>query len=173
MPSNVHAAIRWGKFDPLVVTESNKLLWKIIDKKRKAKNIKETHNSHNSFVPAKGTSIVQVPVAANPQNHKPDETSDLPVIPKSKKIRIDEGNVLTTTSDPLGLLWDADNYSCAYDALFTVLLSIYFYKPSVWKERFRNLNRTMGVPAKGFQRAVLSETSTLETARNKVKHILH
>lgn len=88
-----------------------------------------------------------VPAAANPQKRKPDETSDLPVIPKSKKIRIDEGNLLTTTSDSLRLLWDADNYSCAYDALFTVLLSIYFYKPSVWKERFRNLNRTMGVLA--------------------------
>lgn len=171
VPSNVHAAIQWGKFDSLVVTESNNILWQIIDKKGKAKNIKETHNSHNGFVPAKGTSIVQVPAAASPQKHKPDETSNLPVIPKSKKIRIDEGNVLTSTSDPLGLLWDADNYSCVYDALFTILLSIYFYKPRVWKERFRNLNRTMGVLAKRFQCAVLLETSTLETARNKVRQI--
>ena len=30
--------------------------------------------------------------------------------------------------------WDENNYSCAYDALFTILFSIWATKPKKWKK---------------------------------------
>jgi hypothetical protein len=34
-------------------------------------------------------------------------------------------NAYNTIIEPCGLRWDGDNYSCAYDALFTILFSIW------------------------------------------------
>jgi len=51
--------------------------------------------------------------------------------PKTKMIPNDIYNGLTT---PCGLMWNSQNYSCAYDALFTMLLSIWHENPSKMKK---------------------------------------
>jgi len=73
---------------------------------------------------------------------------------------------------PLGLVWDGDNYSCAYDALFTILLSIWSQDPLKLKTQFKDKNRIMNVLATGFYKATQNQ-GTLESSRNKVRHLLH
>ena len=48
---------------------------------------------------------------------------------KQKLTRFDEEDT------PPGTQWDGNNYSCAYDALFTILFNIWTVKPKKWKEK--------------------------------------
>jgi hypothetical protein len=48
-----------------------------------------------------------------------------------------------TTSDeddaPPGSQWDGDNYSCAYNALFTMLFNMWVSKPKKWKKKYSKI----------------------------------
>ena len=37
---------------------------------------------------------------------------------------------------PIGLIWDSQDYSCAYDALFTILGDIWVFNPTMWTYEF-------------------------------------
>ncbi|KIM72209.1 hypothetical protein PILCRDRAFT_82085 [Piloderma croceum F 1598] len=160
-PKNVHHAIQWHKGDPLdvlpVVTDST---WHIVKNSYKSKD-KPKAPFMTNFVPAIGS----VPVA-----HKLDEDAEQSSkVPKAKKQRMLADSVIQS---PLGFKWDGDNYSCAYDALLTVLLSIWTQDPSKWERRFKDMNRIMNVLASGFHIASQNQ-GTLKSARNKVRRLLH
>ena len=42
-----------------------------------------------------------------------------------KKTKVTQVVIASNDSSPSGLIWDGYNYSCAYDALFTVLYEIW------------------------------------------------
>jgi len=46
------------------------------------------------------------------------------------------------SSSPSGLIWDGKYYSCAYDALFTVLFEIWSSDTKLWTRRFKEINQT-------------------------------
>jgi len=73
---------------------------------------------------------------------------------------------------PKGLIWDPDNYSCAYDALFTIMHSIWTTQPPKWKERLELINNTMKYLISGFEQASIKQL-TLEHVRDNIRHILH
>ncbi|KAK7050764.1 hypothetical protein R3P38DRAFT_2764026 [Favolaschia claudopus] len=70
---------------------------------------------------------------------------------------------------PKGIAWDADNYSCAYDALFTCLLNIWLDHDSLWTVRFGTVGIRMKRLAEGFTK-ITNKTGTLENARDQVRH---
>jgi hypothetical protein len=45
------------------------------------------------------------------------------------------------SSSPAGLIWDGDNYSCAYDALLTILYDIWSTDTKAWTRRFKEINQ--------------------------------
>ena len=51
-----------------------------------------------------------------------------------KRIELMPNIVLNETlvNEPSGIIWDGENYSCAYDALFTVLWNIWLAGPTKW-----------------------------------------
>jgi len=51
---------------------------------------------------------------------------------KQKLTRIDEDDT------PHGTQWGGNNYSCAYDALFTILFNIWAENPPKWGEKYSN-----------------------------------
>ena len=60
----------------------------------------------------------------------------------NKKIKADQIVMVTNEpSSPSGLVWDGANYSCAYDALFTVLYDIWSNDTNVWTRRFKEINQ--------------------------------
>ena len=73
---------------------------------------------------------------------------------------------------PPGTQWDENNYSCAYDALFTILFNIWAANPKKWKTIFQNSNQYLFTLHDGFQR-YLRGVSTLEAAPNSVLTLLH
>jgi hypothetical protein len=166
VPSQVHAAIRWGKADPFEmlkdVTDTN---WQIIENSKSKKDRSKKKDFIN-FVPAKGT--VQISVNESPLKKRKAEDMVQDVVPP-KRIRLSRG---ATSLSPIGLIWDGENYSCAYDALFTILLSVWSENPTVWKTHFKEMNATMNLLASGFHR-FQGGTQTLETSRNKVRRVLN
>jgi hypothetical protein len=81
-----------------------------------------------------------------------------------------------TTSDeddvPPGSQWDGDNYSCAYDALFTILFNIWVSNPKKWKKIFKDSNEYLSTLHDGFQK-YLTGVSTLEVASDDVRTLLN
>lgn len=166
-PQNIHSAIRWCKNDPFdilpVVTDSP---WQIVQKKETKSDgvqFKSKKSDLVKFVPAKGSAPLTL-------KRKLDEETMI-TSNNSKKMKMANGDSVDADS-PLGLVWDSDNYSCAYDALFTILLSIWSQNPSKWKTQFKDMNRIMNVLATGFYKASQNK-GTLESSRNKVRHLLH
>ena len=52
---------------------------------------------------------------------------------------------------PIGLEWDNQNWSCAYDNLFVILYDIWKENPDEWTNNFKNINRHMQALAYKFQ----------------------
>src|SRR6202050_5987355 len=73
---------------------------------------------------------------------------------------------------PPGTQWDGNNYSCAYDALFTILFNIWVTKPKKWKRIFQESNQYLSTLHDGFQK-YLRGVSTLESAQDSVQTLLH
>ncbi|KAJ7934533.1 hypothetical protein B0H13DRAFT_1591482, partial [Mycena leptocephala] len=45
---------------------------------------------------------------------------------------------------PLGIIWDAQNYSCAYYALFTIFTNIWLDNNLAWSGYFMQSSRLLG-----------------------------
>ena len=66
------------------------------------------------------------------------------------------------------MIHDGNNYSCAYDALFTILFNIWATNPEKWKKKFQHSNLYLSTLHDGFQE-YLRGLSTLEAARDGVQ----
>src|SRR5882762_2675905 len=80
----------------------------------------ETTNIQLGFVAAKGS----VPVDSGGKKRKLEEAENLNALIKQRQ-KIQIAIATNNSSSPSGLVWDGDNYSCAYDVLFTVLYKIW------------------------------------------------
>ncbi|KAF8143053.1 hypothetical protein K438DRAFT_1634372 [Mycena galopus ATCC 62051] len=84
---------------------------------------------------------------------------------RAKKIKL-------LNNEPQGLVWDSENYSCAYDALFTCLYHMWRDQPALWTNRLSGLSPFCASLAKGFE-SVLHHTDVLEGARDSARELLH
>ncbi|KAJ7712764.1 hypothetical protein B0H16DRAFT_1342028 [Mycena metata] len=69
---------------------------------------------------------------------------------------------------PRGLIWDADNYSCGYDPLFTILFDIWRSNPTRWHEIFSSRTATLKNLSDGFLQ-VTNQLTSLESLRDKLR----
>jgi len=101
----------------------------------------------------------------NTSKRKNEDNSDRP-----------RGRKKFTTSDeddaPPGSQWDGYNYSCAYDALFTILFNIWVSNPKSWKKIFKDSNQYLSTLYDGFQK-YMRGVSTLEVARDDIRTLLN
>ena len=72
---------------------------------------------------------------------------------------------------PIGLIWDSDDYSCAYDAVFTILGDIWVYSPTMWTHEFGLMSSFAKKLGLGFQQVLLKQ-KVFEDARNSVRYLL-
>jgi hypothetical protein len=80
-----------------------------------------------------------VPVKSG-KKRKLEEAEDLNPSAKNTKA----AQMITASdnsSSPAGLIWDGDNYSCAYDALLTILYEIWSTDTKAWTRRFKQINQ--------------------------------
>jgi predicted RNA-binding Zn-ribbon protein involved in translation (DUF1610 family) len=100
-------------------------------------------------------------------------TLDLASSSTSKKQKTHISSDDAMLPSPLGLQWDENNYSCAYDAFFGILYHVWVLNPEKWTENFRQIDdQYLGLLASGFHQALREEIS-LELTRDKVRQVLH
>ena len=75
------------------------------------------------------------------------------------------------TTSPLGLIWDNMNYSCAYDALYTIFYHVWKEQPHRVESYTRNNTRHMQLLVDGFKYINDNEIK-FEEIRNVVRHSL-
>jgi hypothetical protein len=99
---------------------------------------------------------------------KADEKSSIVKNPnKRPKINLD----LQNQDAPIGLIWDPEDHSCAYDALFTVLGDIWVYNPTMWTRAFGLMSSYANKLGLGFKQVSLKQKD-FEDARNSVRNLL-
>ena len=163
VPENLHPSIKWSEKCPNpLAAEVQDIPWQIVNRKEHLNS--NLNNSilkaPNAFVTAKGSMPLQYKTTST--EHKADNQGELHAIKKLKTLHKSNNSTSKrknedksdgprkkqkfTTSDeddaPHGSQWDGDNYSCAYDALFTILFNIWVSNPKKWK---KNIQRFQSV----------------------------
>ncbi|KAK7026925.1 hypothetical protein R3P38DRAFT_2527174 [Favolaschia claudopus] len=110
------------------------------------------------------------------KKRKPEESESKPKSKKKRRTGEKEQNCdsteVTSRREPRGIRWDAENYSCAYDSIFTVLFGIWNDNGPRWSDRFGNISSPMKDLACAFER-VATGTESLEGARDLIRAKLH
>ena len=95
----------------------------------------ETASIQSGFVAVKG----RVPVKSEKKQKLDEPENQSESAQKTKAAPIVMASV--NSSSPDGLIWDGDNYSCVYDALFTILYEIWSTDTKAWTRRFKEINQ--------------------------------
>jgi hypothetical protein len=193
---NLHSTIKWSAQQPYPLKEDvHDTPWKIVNR---MKNLDSNSNNlitnaSNSFTTAKG-SIPLLHNSTKPTStkRKADNQGESHATKKFKTVHNSNRNIIKRKNEnesdrpkkkqkltmfneddaPPGTQWDENNYSCAYDALFTILFNIWAAKSNKWKKIFQESNQYLSTLHDGFQQ-YLKGVNTLETARDSVRTLLY
>ncbi|KZT18056.1 hypothetical protein NEOLEDRAFT_1081082 [Neolentinus lepideus HHB14362 ss-1] len=80
------------------------------------------------------------------------------------------GNIEETNLAPVGFIWHS-TYSCAYDALFTILYNLWSENRNKWSTKMK-LNNLIGSLITGFLEVNQGEI-TMEICRDRIRQTLH
>src|ERR1700677_3459989 len=136
--------------------------WQIFDKTKKEEVKIEPTSIQSGFVAAKGS----VPVKSG-KKRKLEEHENLSAITKKTKA----APMVIASEDfskPSGLIWDGDNYSCAYDALFTILYDIWSTDTKAWSRRFKEINQHHLKSLSACFKKYMNSQANFETARDTI-----
>jgi len=165
VPEVVPDTLKWTKSDPMEILKvQTDTKWQLTEK-FKEKGTKYTPASgtvaiNNNKLKRKADEISSV--------IKNDEKSSVKIIPnKRPRINLDIQN----QDAPIGLIWDSEDHSCAYDALFTILGDIWVYNPTMWTRELGLMSSFAKKLGLGFQQ-VSSKEKDFENARNYVRNLL-
>src|ERR1700691_6188605 len=81
--------------------------------------------------------------------------------------------VSNNPSSPDGLIWDGDNYSCAYDALLTILYEIWSTDTKAWTRKFKEINQHHLKSMSACFKKYMNGQASFETARDTIRHEIH
>ncbi len=183
VPEKIDASIRWSSKSPFgLLPEITDSPWMLVSKSKgksplnpKLKKIASEYvptplnpklkKISSEFVPAKGSQAVTWG-----KKHGLDENMEMSLSKKSKPVPPPANN---DVDGPVGLQWDAEDYSCAYDSLFVILYDIWIQDPNLWSRWFRNIgNKYLVALSRGFRQYQMGELS-LEDVRDSVRLKLH
>src|SRR6202167_2696649 len=168
VPPLTHPALKWSVRDPMpllsVVTDAP---WQIIDKKKKKEVLIETTSIQSGFVAAEGS----IPVKSG-KKRKLEEAENLSAsVKKTKAAQMIVAS--DNSSSPDGLIWDGDNYSCAYDALLTILYEIWSTDTKAWTRKFKEINQHHLKSMSACFKKYMNGQASFETARDTIRHEIH
>ena len=165
VPAKMDGLLRWSAKDPLVLDSAINSPWQIIDK-HKGSTGSPLRKDNTSYVPAKGSQTLK-----QQQMHAFDDVDDDST---SKKQKISaSSSAINNIEGPTGLIWDGDNYSCAYDSLLVILYHIWTKDPKAWSRHFRNFgNHYLTALDRGFKQHLEGSVS-LEKVRDDIRFAHH
>jgi len=196
VPENLHPTIKWSAQQPYPLeSQVQDIPWKIVNRKENLdSNLNDSMiKASNSFITAKGSMPLPYKIIESTSTkRKANNQDELHAIKKLKTLHISTEDVIKPKNKddsdrpkkkrkltrfdeddiPPGTQWDGNNYSCAYDALFTILFNIWAANPKKWKKVFQDSNQYLSALHDGFQK-YLRGVSTLEAARDSVRILLY
>jgi hypothetical protein len=124
---------------------------------------------------------------SNPTTNSKKKATTLPITKNKKRVQTDDEetsvqnkkirkkiNTLTPVLNPispLGLTWDSINYSCAYDAFYTIIYHAWTERQLYVENYGRNGTKYMHLLINGFQH-LIQKNITFEELRNTVRFAL-
>lgn len=164
VPKHVHKAISWSLNSPYVQMPTEKeSTWKLIERKKATSEPTFRQDLHLR------TAIGSVPVRGIKRKADDDDCHN---VGPAKKLKPNHSDLDSSSSGPMGLVWDNTNWSCAYDSLFTILYYVWTTNPHKWNRQFVELNSTAALFANSYQK-VYNSTYSAEHARDMVREHLH
>ena len=182
VPENVHPAIQWSSkspFEPLEDDEDIKYEF------NKSNNSDPNPQPTKKIKVAKEKEIKSMNAEkfVNSKKHKLDEVNtnmnhDQPykkikfASPLSDKTDDDINSPNQITTGPIGFKWDSQNYSCSYDALFTILYNIWSETPIHFRARLAKRNTFTAQLEEQFQ-YIKNHIISPEAARDNIRPLIH
>ncbi|TDL15282.1 hypothetical protein BD410DRAFT_732933, partial [Rickenella mellea] len=121
VPENVHPAIQWSSDSPFEIQEEDD---------DEVSTLKSFKKSDANPQPSKKLKLTKKSESVTQENKLTTNKR------KSSEINVDINNdqpykkiKFASSLRPLGFRWDSKNYSCSYDALFTILYNIWSQTP--------------------------------------------
>ncbi|KAF9470388.1 hypothetical protein BDN70DRAFT_772887, partial [Pholiota conissans] len=156
--SEWHPSIKWNANESKIKTPEDNGTWLVeinnsIIKSASATNKNKTKNKRT------------ITDASNMTINESNEDAEH----KGKKVCTAER---TNEELPLGLMWDSINYSCAYDALFTILYNVWHDNPVIWAEHFMTYGNLMKCVSLNFNKLYCKQLS-FENSRDNIRSVLH
>jgi hypothetical protein len=81
--------------------------------------------------------------------------------------------MIASDSSPSGLIWDGNDYTCAYDALFTILYEICPTNTKAWTRRFKEVNKHHLKSLSACFKKYMNGQASFETSRGTIRHKLY
>src|SRR5882672_3508630 len=163
---STHKTLKWSAKDSLpLLSAVTDAPWQMISKDKQNPVVKDdSERVQTSFVPAKGS--VPVNMKCKSANEETSETSK-----KQRTLTSHD----TSAYSPVGLLWDGDDYSCAYDTLITVLYDTWTNNTDQWTKIFYSINQEHLKPlVSGFKKYLMGvDDISLEDVRDVLRKRLH
>jgi hypothetical protein len=163
--SKWHSALKYCSADSLLDSNAAEFIWTgKLELPVKKGNTKASSN-------AKTKKAIQLhqPLVINAA---PAPALDLRTQPVHKRARESQTGGPPSVHEPIGLIWNSVNYSCAYDSWFTVLRSVWMSNQVYWTNSFAAQGSTLAALAQGFSHHYIGQC-TLENARDRVRVLLH
>ncbi|KZT29223.1 hypothetical protein NEOLEDRAFT_1057505, partial [Neolentinus lepideus HHB14362 ss-1] len=118
-PRHVHPAIKWSKQDPLNLLDYvEDAAWKIV---------KKNNTKTQSII---GSILLNNPTSNINKHNVPQPTGRSGSCPKPHDSPSQPGTIPRL---PIGFIWSS-TYSCAYDALFTIIYNMWTENQKKWTE---------------------------------------
>lgn len=197
MPKSMPDPLRWSQKDPFPIEEPDEQPkymtldeLKKIDELEKNKNNNKPHTTGKpqrpkrtkpipkapDMIPAKGSLPLQQfdnsTATSKTTGKRKRETSSSEVVSTKKERLAVSTEVFTPSAGPIGLQWNAETYSCAYDSLFTILKATYDEHTLFAREAIARSSHFTQQLCQGFIN-VDSQRLPFETLRDNVRQALN
>lgn len=180
MPKTMHSAIKWSDKDPFPLNPvAEDSPWTLIkqskadtDASKQAAMKRDTTN----FVSAKGTQALNnVSNAVIKQSAKRKRSMEEDEMDNTLKKKVRQIKAMPPPKGKtfIGIPWDKDNWSCAYDSMLTILLSVYTESPDVWRTEASPQSDVLVKLEQVFKQSLATPpTMTVIQARNQIRDML-
>lgn len=177
MPKTMHRALKWNVGDTFPIEDVQAdAPWQIVekakpkDRKQPKPDLPDQPKKTAGYVAAQGTqALTVVSNTVDKKSVKRKREDDCDAV-GAKKPR---GEQVHAAVNFIGFKWDNANYSCAYDSLLTILLSVYTECTQQWQEMVPEQNALLSKLTGHFNGNSDDIISYTTTIRQSVRDILH
>ena len=168
-PQHVHTSLKWNEVDPMTISEDDEnFSW------NRVKEAKAYSRDKNPTMSAADQSKIHQGLKRKQPNTESESSTNKP----SDEIRPvkcqRKGRSYNASTVVVGTIWNADTWTCAYDAIITSLSNIFFLNTKKWYETIPVLNPLFGEMVNQWKQVVSTGSIYhLDESVRLVQQVLH